>query len=231
MITDYASLQAAIASWLARADLTTQIPTFIRLAEARMNKDLRVLDMQSEFIGTVTASNKSMVLPGGALELQSVRLDVAGRPVEVKPLAPVWMSQKDDVTGSPLGYVRVGDILYIIGGNIPNVGPGHPDQDVAYSILYMRSIPALGTITITPAPPGGGSGGTTTEITSNWLILKEPGMYLYASLIEASPYLHDDARTLVWAEQYKSILSAMRIADDNARYGNAPSLRMRMYTP
>jgi hypothetical protein len=29
MVNDYNTLQAAIASWLARSDLTSQIPTFI----------------------------------------------------------------------------------------------------------------------------------------------------------------------------------------------------------
>lgn len=47
MINDYSSLQAEIASNLARADLTTAIPTFIQLAEARINRDLRVRQMQA----------------------------------------------------------------------------------------------------------------------------------------------------------------------------------------
>lgn len=42
MIQDYATLQQAIADWLARADLTAQIPTFIQLAEQRFARDLRV---------------------------------------------------------------------------------------------------------------------------------------------------------------------------------------------
>ena len=45
MITDYASLQAAVADYLNREDLTTQIQTFIQLAEAKFNRELRVRDM------------------------------------------------------------------------------------------------------------------------------------------------------------------------------------------
>ena len=41
MINDYASLQQAIANELARADLTSAIPTFIQLAEADFNRVLR----------------------------------------------------------------------------------------------------------------------------------------------------------------------------------------------
>ena len=40
-ITTYVELQAAAANWLVRADLTTRIPEFIALAEARLNRTLR----------------------------------------------------------------------------------------------------------------------------------------------------------------------------------------------
>lgn len=42
MIQDYSTLKAAIADWLARADLTSRIPTFVQFAEARINRELRV---------------------------------------------------------------------------------------------------------------------------------------------------------------------------------------------
>lgn len=41
MINDYATLQQAIASWLARADLSPNIADFIALGEARINRELR----------------------------------------------------------------------------------------------------------------------------------------------------------------------------------------------
>ena len=229
MITDYASLQTAIASWLARADLTAQIPTFIQLAEARMNKDLRVLEMQTEYVAAISPS-RALSLPGEVLEIQSVRAEVFGKYFETPPLPPARLQDRDVNSAVPFGYVRVGDQLYIIGGRAPSEtipGPGEPVDNVFFSVLYLSKLPVLGSVTDigTPLEP------QLVETTSNWLLLKEPGLYLYAALIEASPYLQDDARTLVWAEQYKSILTAMRIADDNARYGNAPSLSIRGYTP
>lgn len=54
MVNDYATLQAAIASWLARADLASQIPTFIQLGEARINRELRTRQMQALETGTAT---------------------------------------------------------------------------------------------------------------------------------------------------------------------------------
>ncbi len=43
--TDYTTLQATIASYLARSDLTATIPEFIRLAEDRLSRDLRIRQM------------------------------------------------------------------------------------------------------------------------------------------------------------------------------------------
>ena len=43
--TSYSDLQTAIAGYLARTDLTTQIPDFIRLAETRLRRDLRIRQM------------------------------------------------------------------------------------------------------------------------------------------------------------------------------------------
>ncbi len=44
-LTDYSSLKTSVASYLARSDLTDQIPDFIRLAEERLARDLRTRKM------------------------------------------------------------------------------------------------------------------------------------------------------------------------------------------
>lgn len=54
MINDYSTLQAGIAAWLARADLSSQIPTFIQLGEARINRELRSRQMQTLVTGTAS---------------------------------------------------------------------------------------------------------------------------------------------------------------------------------
>ena len=39
-ITNYTDLQTSIANFLARSDLTAQIPDFIKLAEVRLSREL-----------------------------------------------------------------------------------------------------------------------------------------------------------------------------------------------
>ena len=44
-ITDYSSLQSAVADYLNRADLTSQIQMFIQFCESSINANLRSRDM------------------------------------------------------------------------------------------------------------------------------------------------------------------------------------------
>jgi len=43
--SNYSALQTTIASYLGRTDLTAMIPTFITLAEARLQRELRTRPM------------------------------------------------------------------------------------------------------------------------------------------------------------------------------------------
>ena len=44
-IATYTDLQSSVADWLNRSDLSAVIPTFIQLAEAKFNRELRTRDM------------------------------------------------------------------------------------------------------------------------------------------------------------------------------------------
>ena len=48
-ITNYTELQSALADYLIRSDLTARIPDFIALCEGRLNRTLRVRDMETSF--------------------------------------------------------------------------------------------------------------------------------------------------------------------------------------
>lgn len=64
-ISTYSELQAAIASWLARDDLTSNIPDFITLFEAAAARRLRVRPMETTT--TLTPASGTVALPTGYL--------------------------------------------------------------------------------------------------------------------------------------------------------------------
>src|SRR4051794_29214485 len=69
-ISTYAELQTAIASWMARTDLTTNIPDFITLFEAEAARRLRVRPMET--VGTITTTSGTGALPTGFLGFKRV---------------------------------------------------------------------------------------------------------------------------------------------------------------
>lgn len=151
--------------------------------------------MQTSVTGAV-ASNV-ITLPADFREVQSLRILWGQLYTEIHPLPPEALA--DTVaTGFPSGYV-------VVNGEIRTVGGSGSET---YAMTYWAAVPAL-----------------SSSATQNWLILREPGLYLYGALIEASPYLADDQRALVWSAQYRSILDGMTAEDASARYGNAPAMQ------
>lgn len=201
-IVDYATLQASVANWLARADLTTVIPDFIQLAESRINRDLRVRRMQSAVSGT--ASSGLIPLPADFIGVLSLRVSWSNGNYELFPQtstnAPVYSVD----SGLPLGYTVVGSNIQLENGQL----------NLPYTLVYWAKIPALSGIN-----------------QQTWLLTAEPGIYLYSALVEASPYTRDDERTILWATQYKAIVDRLTTRDADERYGNAPAAIYSGATP
>ena len=80
-MADYTSLQADIATWARRSDLTSVIPSFISLAEDEIFKShptpLRVREMETEV--TLTVTSLAATLPADFLEARYIKLDNATR--------------------------------------------------------------------------------------------------------------------------------------------------------
>ena len=62
-LTSFKGLCATVADYLGRDDLAEQIPTFIRLAEQRMNRELRLRVMERRAETDVPAGQKAVPLP------------------------------------------------------------------------------------------------------------------------------------------------------------------------
>lgn len=73
MITSYATLQASIADYLHRTDMTTVIKEMIADAENRIYNDLRVKAMEASFSSAI--SSGTVALPTGFLEWKFLYID------------------------------------------------------------------------------------------------------------------------------------------------------------
>ena len=71
-LATYTDLQASVASWLHRTDLTTVIVDLIALAESRIARDLR-LRKQITAVDLVTvAATQAVALPADYLEMENI---------------------------------------------------------------------------------------------------------------------------------------------------------------
>ena len=73
MITSFSTLKVAIADWLDRDDLGSEIDTFIALMEAKLYRELRIQAMETAFNETI--SSGAVSLPSGYLEVKHLYLD------------------------------------------------------------------------------------------------------------------------------------------------------------
>lgn len=80
-LSNYPDLQASVAAWLSRSDLTAIIPDFIALAEADIRTDLRLLPTVST-LATVPGQDY-IDLPADWLEFVWLKYD--GEPLEYSP--------------------------------------------------------------------------------------------------------------------------------------------------
>lgn len=188
----YSGLQASIADFLNREDLSTQIPDFITLAEARFNRELRVNAMLQR--DTTTAMGSYVSLPPDWL--QHVSLTVTSPNDTYDALTYVsgeeyYDLRNDGLTGTPRYYTIIDSNILLL---------PVPTGNVTMEIIYYGKIPAL-------------SSGNQ----SNWLLTRSPDLYLYASLLQAEAFLVNDERIPLWAGAVDKTIADMNLESERAK--------------
>lgn len=200
-ITTYSELQSAIADWLLRDDLTSVIPSFIDLAEAKFNR--RIRDYRMVKRATATVDTGYFVVPTDWLE--NIRFQLNTTPITTLEYVTPDQAAEEKVLFSSNGRPK---FFTMIGGEF-QVVPAPDSNTYTGELTYYRTIPAL-----------------TDETTTNWLLAAAPDIYLYGTLMEAAPYLDDDARVQTWGALLERAMNDLQIESDRARIGSS-SIRMR----
>lgn len=173
-ITDYDTLQSAVADWLNRADLTSRIQTFIQLTESDLNTRLRTREMIVR--AQATSDEEYVQLPTDWLE--AINLQVVGGK---SPLRYVSMDEADIIVKRQ-EFTNV--TFYSIMDSAIELVPA-PSDDVDIEMVYYKKIDAL-----------------SDTNTTNWLLTKAPDVYLYGALAHASPFILDDQRMPMFTQLY-----------------------------
>ena len=200
--SNYSALRTTIASYLGRTDLTTMIPTFITLAEARLQRELRTRQLLKSATATMAANDATVGLPADFLEMRD--LYIQGNPrMPVTYLTPSAFTRdaRADESGSPHYYTVIGSELLFA---------PIPDGQYVLEMLYYYKPVVLSDSNV-----------------SNAFLANYPDLLLYGSLAQAEPYLMNDARLATWASLYADTLNLIETSDEGSEYNGVP-LQMKL---
>ena len=201
----FTELKDAIADWLDRSDLTARIPDFIALAEARLNRDVRIRPMEVRSSMETTAGQRYFNLPGGYLQMRNMQIN--SNPIT--PLEYITPEMLDrlygsDTTGKPKAYTLIGDEIQLA---------PIPDSDYTVEMAFYEKFTPLGD-------------GTSGTVTSNWLTTNAPDVLLYGALLEAEPFIKNDERIRLWLTAYNGAVKKIQDADARDRHSGS-AMRIR----
>lgn len=201
MITDYDSLQTEVAAFLDDDGLTDRIKTFIALAEAQLNREIR--SWRQEARTTETVNTRFVALPDDWLE--TARLSIASK-YELSLVSDAAIAAMraatDDESGDPRYYaITAGQIeLY------PT-----PSGDETLEHVFLERVPAL-----------------SDSATTNWVLTYHPDAYLYGALIHSAPYLVEDGRIATWTTLYRQAVEGANREGKRSRHsGSGLKIKVR----
>jgi hypothetical protein len=235
-----AQLRMAIMAWLHRASLRTPVSSefdattgFIALCEQDLNERLRARCMVSR--NSQEIDGQYTTLPCDYLEMFDCRLAGGGPPLTYVTRETTanayWQmtSNNPDNTGDAMGalppdyYPIINPPAYpwgdgtprrftIVGNEIewspfPSV-PTDPTQQVNWPVAEMAYYQRQNL----------GMADTDT----NNVLSTYPAIYIYGSLIHASPFLRDDTRVATWKGLYDQAIAGANAEHERARTQGSP---------
>jgi len=204
-LSTFTELKDAIADWLDRSDLTARIPDFITLAEARLNRDLRIRPMEVRSTMETTSGQQYFNLPGGYIQMRNIQLNTnPTAPLEY--ITPEMLDRLygSSTTGKPRAYSLIGDEIQLA---------PIPDSDYTVEMAFYEKFTALGD-------------GTSGTVTTNWLTTNAPDVLLYGALLEAEPFIKNDERIGLWLNAYNGAIKKIQDADARDRHSGS-AMRVR----
>lgn len=169
----FANLKTAIAAHLDRDDLTSYIPDFITLAEARHKREIRIKEMLTR--ASLTVNARQISLPTRFLEAKTIRLLTNPVTILTNVNYHDMNRLRDETSGKPKYFTVSNEIEF----------DKTPDSSYSGEIVYYKAFAAL-----------------SDSATSNDLLTRAPDAYLYGALVASAPFLMDDARIQVWNNMY-----------------------------
>jgi len=193
LITDYASLQAAISDWSARTDIGSRIPMFIRSFENQFSRDNNLQQMYISAGPYTPGSDGAISLPTDVANWDQIIWSNGGISGALQIVTPAWAASLDQTTGLVPRYVYFQN-------NKMYVAPNGP---CSVTLSYYQQLPNL-----------------SASNTTNWLLTQAPECYLWGSLAQVGAFTQDADAYALWNGKYQETLESL-ISTDTGRWSGA----------
>lgn len=201
-VLTYDSLTTTVLQYLERSDpaVVAAIPTFITLCEFEIAQEIKTLGQLTVANSTVTINEPTLAKPARWRKTVSMSINngTTMEPVFLRKfeyLKSYWPNVTE--TGLPKYYA---DTDYEHWYLAPT-----PSQAYTFEVLYYERIAPL----------------SSTNQT-NWLTQYAPNAMLYGTLLQAMPFLKNDARA-IFQQKYTEAITALK-TEDVARVGDRSAI-------
>lgn len=212
VVMTYSSLFTDVQTYLDRAtdtSLESQIPSFISLAGVRCARELKTLGFKAVYTNNFVATSAVVPKPARWRETISFNYGTGSDYNDRQPLYPrsyefcrsYWPNQTTASSSSPPKYYADYDFNHWL--IVPTPYTGYP-----YEVSVFQSPVPLSDVNQT-----------------NWITENSPDMMLYATLIEAEPFVKNYELIQVWKDNYDRSLAA-QTGEDKARRSDNTLKRM-----
>ncbi len=200
----YTSLVTTLESYLQRHDalVTDNIPLFIMLAQQRIPREMKLLGFRQEVTGNFDGTAQSSGIMAKPSDWRKTISFYVGTGTNNDTHSPV-LERDYNYTRTIYPDASVQGIpVYYADANYEHwlVQPS-PSSALPFKIAYY------GTLTLLD---------NTTQ--TNWLTENAPDLLLYASLLEAVPFLKVDERIPVWQGFYEAAKRALQVQEIEGKY-------------
>lgn len=189
-IGTYAQLQTAVANWLHRADLGPQVPDFITMAESRLNRRLNLRIMETDAALTTTPGSRYVSLPADMDTPIALWLETWQPRQKLTNQLPEQLQVDAATPGVPVYWA-------VDNAQIAFQRPAA--QAYGLTFRYRRKF------ALSDAAP------------TNALLTQYPDVYLYATLLEAAPYLRDNPSIPLWQDRLDRAVKEIQANDADTR--------------
>lgn len=189
-ISTYSELKQAVANWTHRADLTAIIPDFIKIAEARINRQFLPRSQEFEVELTTVQGSRYVPVPDGLINPVGLWLKAWLPRNKLTKILPSQLPVKTNVTGYPQYWC------------IDN-------EDIAFDVLAQSAWTFDFRYTKTFA--------LSDENPTNYILTNNPDLYLWGAMYEASVYTKDLEAAGMYAARFEEALDDAQSNENDTR--------------